>query len=747
MLSWVKARWRAVVAASAVVALVATVGIWFAVQLNTTPPAAVDCSTLEAETFNDAAPLAQACEADVEVLAERTPWQTSYATSEKSSRLEVTTLPSRVQVDGKWTAPDDSLVKDEKAGTIKVAAPVFPMELNAGGAAGKGKPLGSITSGGHRLDVWFPLDLPVPNITDSQAVYQLGKGIRLLVSVNVDASGFLPVVELADARAATRLTQLLDAARASSGAASAGLDIDFTIKLSDGLRLTVDDTNSIQVLDGKDETVFTAPPPIMWDSVGAESKVASADTEAAVMDRTRSPAEGDQVVQMGVTVVDSTIVVSPDVAMLKDKKTVWPVYIDPGFNSGTASKWVAVRTGGFNGTQVNWINSGTLPGYGTGYCTATSCNAVYKQRIAWQYSSLSDIAALAGSDITKAKFWVYGQHANSCTAQTTTLWRTSDIGGFTQNAWNWSSLQLIASYGTRFDTQSASCGGKEWKEFDMLGAAKWVADSNSTTLNLALIVDETSMTPWKRFLHNAYMAIDYNRAPVAPTIPLMTAPSLSACTPIAATSTPAIATKTPTISVVASDPDGTSVQTIFQVARTADLSTAQWSSAYLTAVASGLRQSVTVPASAALVDGGVYAWRARAFDGALSSVAWSEWCKFSVDVSAPLRPTVTADTSPDLTVAFLENVETAGLQKLGKFTLDPNGSTDVVSYSYGFNQPTEPNTIPATGGIASHPYTPSTTGTITLTVKAKDAAGNFSPHEDLHFQGGDPDGRCRVDAR
>ena len=718
-------------AASTAVALVGGVGIWTAVQLNTTPPEAVDCSTLEAESFNEAAPLAQACGADVEVLAERTPWQTSYATSDKTSRLEVSALPSRVQVNGKWTAPDDSLVEDEKAGTIKVAAPVFPMQLNAGGTAGRGKPLASITSDGHRLDVWFPLDLPEPELGDSRATYQLATGIRLVVSVNGDTTGFLPVVELANPAAAKRFAAMLDAAPHSEGRVAGSMALEFATSMSDGLRLSMDDTNNVYVVDERGESQFVAPSPMMWDSSGFEILQTATNTQDASTDRTQAPAGGDQIVSMPVTLDDDVIVVSPDAAMLQSKTTEWPVYIDPGFSGQGATKRVLVRTSansGYNSTIVGWTDAGTgYPGQGTGYCSSTSygCGAVFYQRLAWRFTDMNVLKDLTSAEISKATFTVYGQHSFNCTNQTTTLWRTSDIGGYGSEP-NYNNLLLLAPYGTVTTFHSNSCGNKSDKEFDALSAARWAADNDTSTLNLALIVGQGSMTPWKRYINNARFAVDYNRAPDVPSIPLMTAPSLPTCTPTTATSTPAIATKTPTISAIASDLDRTAVQAKFQVARTTDLSTAIWNSGYTTAMASSSRHSVTVPASAALVDGGVYAWRARAFDGTLASVAWSDWCKFAVDLTAPLTPTVTADTSSSLTVAFLENVETAGLQKLGKFTLGPNGATDVVSYSYGFNQPTAPNPISATGGIASLPYTPTTTGTVTLTVKAQDAAGNLS---------------------
>ena len=740
MLSWVKARWRGVVAASAVVALVAGVGIWSAVQLNTTPPTAVDCSTLEADTFTAANALSQACDADVEVLAERTPWQSSFATAENAGRLEVTTIPSRVLVDGEWTTLDPTLVADKKNGTIDVTAPVFPMTLNAGGAVGRGKPLGSITRDGHQFDVWFPLDLPVPVLSESQAIYKLDKGIRLIVSVNVDATGFLPVVELADADAAARFTALLDAARKKSGGASSGLDIEFATDLSDGLSLTIDAENTIHAVDAEDEAQFVATPPMMWDSSGNELPIHAGVTEVGLTDRTRSPADGDQIAPMGVTLSDTTIVVAPDAAMLQDPKTVWPVYIDPAFGTQSPTKWVAVRTGGYTGTLVNWGDiSSSMLGQGTGYCQyASSCNVVFYQRLVWRFS-VTGLGNLAGSDITAATFNVDGQHSYNCSSQTTTLFRTSDINGLGTGS-NWNNVSWLQALGNRTEAQRDSCvyGGKGFRGFNALAGAQWAADNNTDVLNLGLYVSEANMTPWKRFRHNANLVVDYNRAPNVPASPQFTNPVSTVCTTVLA-DRPSIASTTPTIAVTSSDPDATTVSTKFEVTVQGDATTVKWDSGNLVAMANGSQRAVMVPASAGLIDGGVYQWRARAFDGSKYSTSWSPWCKFKVDTSAPAAPTVTPVT-PGTPAVYLENVPGGGVGQAGKFTLDrgtTQESADVVRFTYEFTNAVYPGPnsviVDGTGRAVIDFPAPTTTGPVTLKVISYDAGGIFSPTTEYKF--------------
>lgn len=737
-------RWRLLVACSAVIALAASVGIWTAVlslEHTPTPQATVDCSTLEAETFSDANALAAACDADIEVLAERTPWETSWATAENAGRLEIRNIPERVLVDGKWTAMDSSLVYDEDEGSIQVAASVFPMEINAGGQAGRGKPLGSIIADDHRLDVWFPLELPEPQISGSQAVYPLGEGIRLLVSVSVDTTAFLPVVELADSSAARRFTAMLDADRSLDSSKAAGLALEFVTELSDGLSLIVDESSSILAVDTAGDTQFSAPSPIMWDSAGKQQTLGEEVTEVSLTDRTRAPADGDQVADVGVSLAGTTIVISPDPAMLDSVDTVWPVYIDPGFGTLNPTKWVAVRKGAIVDTKLNWSDlSASALGQGTGYCTDSSCGSVFYQRLAWQFSGLTGLSDLAGSDVTAATFNVDGQHSYNCSQQVTTLWRTSSISGFTTAA-NWNNLVLQGSYGTLNEAQRASCayGGKGFRGFNALGAAQWAADNNQSVLTLALIVGEANMLPWKRFRHTANLVIDYNRAPSVPTSLQITSPVLPVCT--SGVPGPVIASTTPTVSAVSSDPDLTNVQTRFQLEAQGMVNNKvgwnnKWDSGYLAAMASGSRRSAAVPASAGLVDGGLYRWRALAYDGVRFS-GWSSWCEFTVDTTAPVAPTI-LPVATSVPAVYLEGVPGGGVGLAGKFTLDRGGvpaSADVVSFSYGFNNPLNSQTATpdATGKAVIDFPAPTTTGLVKLTVQSRDAAGNLSGTAEYRF--------------
>lgn len=720
--SFVARRWVPVAAGVVVVALVASVGAWWIIRHVEELAEAVDCSVLEAGGFGDAGALARACETEVEVLSERTPWQTSWATPDGSARLEAAAVPVRAEVDGEWVPVDSDLVVTDDR-DIEVAAAVFPMHLNPGGEAGLGQPLGTIEREGHTFKVWFPLDLPVAEVDGSRVVYQIDEGIRLVVTVNVDTTGFLPVVELANPSAAARFTTLLEQARAAGGHETSAMALDFLVELSEGLSLTVDEAGQTIAVDDAGDAHFFAPPPTMWDSAGGTQVFGPEVTEVGMADRAVSPADGDLVASMTVSLDGNTLVVTPDPRMLTSPETVWPVYIDPDFEGQGAAERIAVRSGGYSSTLYNWTNiSSTSLGQGTGYCSETSsCNVQFRQRLMWEFQGLSLVAGLAGADIQSAEFRVNGEHSYNCVERPTWLWRTGQISAST----NWSSMTWLQQLGMRTESQRASCGTNGWKTFDATAAFVWAADADESVIALGLLNDESSMVYWKRFRHDATITVRYNRAPDVPTSRHLATPYLPSC--VQGVQRPFIPTTTPTLSAVSSDPDFTHVQTSFQVAPISALTTPAWSSGNLPFQTSGTTVLATV-AAGSLTHGTKYAWRARAFDGSRYS-AWSGWCDFTVDIIAPSTPTVTA-VSTGMPASYAENAERGGYLLQGAFTLNRNASTDVVRFRYGFNAPTNAlplEAIPDASGKAVIMFPAMTTGSVTLAVQSQDAAGNPSP--------------------
>lgn len=722
--AFVRRRWIPVTSTAVVVGLVATAAVVWTAAAPTSP--AIDCSVLEASDAATAQALAVACDEDVEVTSERTPWASTFAGGDGTFRLDMSTVPQSLRPNGEWGPIDRTLEVGENG--IGVVAPVFPILLNPGGPDGAGKPLGTIKRDGQELKVWFPLDLPVPTIEGSRLFYDFGLGLRLIVSINVDATGFIPVLEVANPDAAGTLVELLDAARAEKGLPGEGLQLAYPLTVSEGLELSVDDQSQMQAVDSNGDVQFFAPPPSMWDSSGETVIYGPEVTEVASTDRAVQPSGGDQFATMAASLTDSTMLVTPDVEIMSSPDTVWPVYIDPSFSGHGAAQRIAIRTGGYTSTLNNWTNiSSTMLGQGTGYCSdVASCNVQFYQRLVWRFDSIPTVASLTGSDIVSASFTVNGVHSYNCTAQTTYLWRTAPI----TSSSNWQ-LSWAQQLGGRTDSQRPTCSPATngYRTYDATAGFVWAADNDSSTISLGLrAASESSMAGWKRFAHDATISVTYNRAPLAPTNLAMTAPQ-QPCTTGAGR--PLIATATPTLSATVSDPDATSVQASFEVAPVTSLSTPVWSSGNLVAVASGATASRAVTAGL-LVNGVAYAWRAQAYDGARLG-PWSGWCEFSIDTVAPTLPTVDVVTV-GVETAYRTNTQRSGVGLTGLFTVSRNTSTDVVRFDYGFNSFTWPNSaVPDANGVVTIPYTPLVAGNVTLRVRGVDAAGNFSPTRSYNF--------------
>ncbi|BDZ53051.1 LamG domain-containing protein [Agromyces marinus] len=742
--SWLVARWRVLVpvAAVVVIALVATIALVVPGLTGSGESAAeqFDCTELEEASFDGAGAKARACDVEVEVTGVRTPWETSWALPDGNTRLEISSMPSRTNASGEWSDVDTSIVGTPGEGTLQVAAPVYPIELNAGGTAGQGAPLGSIERDGKRIDVWFPTELPVPEVDGTQVSYRLADGVRLVVSVNVDGTGFLPVVELADPAAAARFQALVDGARPDGFPGGPG-DLVFSTEVSDGLRLVPEEQGSVLVLDDADEVHFVAAPPVMWDSAGGSTVLPDTVTEVSAGNRVAAPVDGDRIRMMDTTVVGSRIVITPDQAMLTSPDTVWPVYVDPSISGKGASEWVAVRTGGYTGTLYKWGDiSSTMQGEGDGYCSSvSSCNTQFTQRLIWEFTGLSAITPLVGSNVISAGFNVNGVHSYSCTATTTDLHMVGGISASTTwSTWGMGSSNLISS---RTEAHNATCLNRGFRTFDALKAARSVADNDWSSLVLALKArDESTMAGWKRFRHDATLTIVYNRPPNKPSSMQYADPAITTCG--TGSSKALVNTVTPRLSAIVSDPDGGSVQPHFQVyTKSGTTETEVWNSTTMAGQTSGTRAYARV-ASGKLSNGKSYFWRVTSTDGQYWS-GWGSSCEFTVDTSIPAAPTVTPVTSgtsgTGIEAVYPQDVLAGGVGLMGRFILGPAGSSDVVQYSYSFGDPATMTTVSvAKGATYEVSFDPSTSNAVTLYAKSKDSAGNSSPQREYRIKVASP---------
>ncbi|WP_285751745.1 FG-GAP-like repeat-containing protein [Lentzea sp. NBRC 105346] len=146
-------------------------------------------------------------------------------------------------------------------------------------------------------------------------------------------------------------------------------------------------------------------------------------------------------------------------------------------------------------------------------------------------------------------------------------------------------------------------------------------------------------------------------------------------------------------------------------------------------VGTGYGGNPSTVASVGLTEG-TYAYRATAGDWQPLWGLTSGWCEFTVDVTAPAAPIVSATVykSPDC-------IQTAcgSLGVADTFTFSST-ATDVVKYRWGFTDPPS-MTVPAGTPVR---WTPPTTGFKTLYVEAVDRAGISSSRISYQFNVASP---------
>ncbi|WP_168210074.1 LamG-like jellyroll fold domain-containing protein [Oerskovia sp. KBS0722] len=700
-----------------------------------------------AVSAGEATVLAASCDREVEVVAERTAWDTVFATPEGHTRVETSAVAVRTDVNGGWQGIDTSVV--EGAGRLGVVAPAVEMSFSDGSA---GEPLARITRDGHELVFDAPFALTPAVVEGSQVTYPgVFEGVDLVVSMHEDGTGFSEVLRVESPQAA-----------ANPALAS----LSFPVQTTEGLSV-VSDEGGFVARDGAGEEVFTSPTPLMWDSAadttstpdgvalgalaaplspfapqslrtGASSSGASLfalpATDAGVEpesgvgtgDPVLAPREGDEIAAMPADVSAEAVTITPDAQMIADPETVWPIYIDPSV-SGSRNEWTMIQSGWPTSTGGYMFNGDQ----GVGLCdpAATSeCSRRNVQRLVWEFGGVGSVGAADNADVISAVFSVVGTHSWSCTATSIRAYRVSEISGGTtwsNHAYNWGPLQQ-----ERFLAHKPSCAGQpvRWVEFDATEGARAVADYNASTLTLGLASnDESTMGGWKRYRNDALLSITYNRPPNAPSSQWTSNPD-SSC--VSAPHHSYLRSTTPTFHAVNSDPDGDLVMGNFNVFRYSD-NALLWAHPLTAPQASGSAHSVTVPAGV-LQDGQSYRWAASGMDSPYNRWGPGVFCDFTVDTTPPPLPEVLIATGG--TATYPENQISGGIGQMGRFTLGSNGAPDVVSYKYSFNS----DSMNQTTGVgnwnaADISFTPDGVGSQRLLVQAVDRAGNTSPVRTYRF--------------
>jgi hypothetical protein len=341
-----------------------------------------------------------------------------------------------------------------------------------------------------------------------------------------------------------------------------------------------------------------------------------------------------------------------------------------------------------------------------------------RSRSIWRF----DTSRLADKKILSAELMTVESGSGSCAPSAVQVWRTTRISKNT----TWRDQPTWAE---RLDTRQAAHGFSEScptapVSFDVTGAVAFSAKRSMTWTTLGLrAADETDPKAWKRFQADATLAVTYVTPPAAP-VDLRFVDPVTSCGAIDGPA--AISELTPRLGATPESPDrggGAQLSVRFEIADlTADPVSAIWTAKSI-GVTSGTPVSATVPSSV-LIDAGEYVARARTVyridgDSSLRS-PWTEGCYFTVDTVAPKTPLVTSTDYSECSDTCLAGPPS------GEFTFSSQMTDDVVSYVYSLaGQPLVTVAPAVPGGDVTISVTPGS-GIRSLSVNAKDAAGNTS---------------------
>ncbi|WP_307787392.1 LamG-like jellyroll fold domain-containing protein [Streptomyces musisoli] len=674
-----------------------------------------DAGTASAGTEAEAVASAKRSGRPVEIISLRGESSEVFANPDGKLEAREHLRPVRVRVDGVWKAIDTDLTQTGD-GMVAPKATTIGLQFSGGGDA----PMVRMTKAGRELALSWPGKLPAPQLQGDTATYpDVLPGVDLRLGAQQDGFTQLLVVKSAQAAASKELTELR-------------LKLD-----ASGMEVKETGAGGLQAVDkGAGSAVFEAAQPLMWDSSpgtsaqkapGARTLAAPKAAQGPTDDAEPGAAESGKLAPVGVEVPagQDELVLTPDTEVLTGKDTVYPVFIDPKWDTPKATAWTVASK--YWASSPQWKFNGD-PDAGLGYCAWYYCKPYDTKRLFYQIP----VSKYAGKDVLSAEFVVRNTWSASCSARGVQLWRTKAISSATTwDSQNASGFWIDHLRTTPFAYGFEGCAARD-AEFDVKSAVQQAADAKWSTMTFGLRADdESDAYGWKRFSDDAYLRVKYNRPPQQIRMSQLDMEYGGTC------KRPSDAPRVRSLGKIyvddVTDPDGDTIRVQFR---------AEWDGGKWTPDATGYKKSGsgfngTLPSS--IPENKAIHWFVRSYDGAQYS-PWS-WaggataCYFIYDKHAPASPTVSSGDYPPSDPSDPDDEWFDGLGKYGTFTVGGN-DPQTVKYLWGINvDPSSKNAITTSSGASrSLKLLPPKVGVNTLYVSSVDAAGNISAPAGYRFR-------------
>ncbi|MEU0414369.1 LamG domain-containing protein [Streptomyces griseorubiginosus] len=717
------------------------------------PVVSGDVPDAEADGTSEAqAAAAQAAESGerVEVVGQRTEYSTTYANPDGLTfKLVQSAVPVRARLgDGSWVAPDATLER-RADGSIGPKAAVLDIALSDGG---DGADLMTLADHGKSLSLGWPGTLPKPVLDGASALYvDVLPGVDLRMTATVEGIRQVLVVNDAAAAANPELKKL-----------------DYSLQ-AEGLTVR-DEGGNLSAVDGNGNAVFRAPAAQMWDSAGDAAPASSSASAGSASqasfslssandipasddegsgeesaDPADGPGDGDVSVMLPVSADTDSVTVVPDAGLLTGEDTVYPLYIDPDVSWGESERTLLSSDGD---TFYNF--SGGDDGKGVGYCGtyvtggyAYYCGSGYKNRMYFEFSP----SQLAGKQVLDVTFRITERFSMSCEPSWVDLARTGNISSSTK--WpgptaNWDLMvdrYVSAGRGSACDPSQPDKAiefndNPEETNENLTSTVKKFAAGDISRLTLMLKAhDESDPNGWKRFDDDATLDVDFVGIPAKPTaIGLVTGDGVRCETD---QSDPLIvSTPNARLTATVQTAKGGEEDALLRAAFDLDKYTAS-SNSWSQAVDEMERPTSGHAADNAqlfadtptLTDGTLYRYRTwtrsyyNSYNSHLSSpsnAATGDWCYFKVDSARPKAPGIAVAKPYSRCATVCDPGGGPGVK--ASFTFTPAAGDTNTAYIYMLS--TENSwSAPIPGSTVTKDIIPTTPGTYTIYVRAKDTIG------------------------
>jgi hypothetical protein len=297
---------------------------------------------------------------------------------------EVTAAVSRVRDgQGGWRDPDITL-EIGADGQLHPKAARWPISVSSGGGAD----LVGMSIDGAAVGLRLPVNLPSPVVAGNTATYaEVYPGVDVVAMATPESVSTYLVVKTAEA-GRNPAVRKLSFQMTTQGVAA-------TEELPSGEAVLSDRSGSRRL-----EVSAAA----MWDSTGKGAPVSPADRVL--------PSAAAEQRSMDAKVAGSRLEVAPDVNLLDDAATVYPVIIDPSINSYETNyfkRLVSNNCFSYTSTTQDGLYTGDKARVGYNGWSTSDCGSYYESQVFYRFS----LPSMEGSWVKSAVF----QHRNAYSPQ------------------------------------------------------------------------------------------------------------------------------------------------------------------------------------------------------------------------------------------------------------------------------------------------------------------------------------------